>query len=93
MLGVSLLDAMSKCETLIKNHVRISRHWHQAALVLTPSEPFVRIEYSGTQGTGMGLLISRSTVESYGGRLWAADNPPRGASFYIALPTKVEEQA
>jgi C4-dicarboxylate-specific signal transduction histidine kinase len=41
-------------------------------------------------GTGMGLRISRSIVESHGGRLWAADNTPRGASFYFGLPTKVE---
>jgi signal transduction histidine kinase len=41
-------------------------------------------------GTGMGLRISRSIIESYGGRLWAADNSPRGASFYLTLPAKVE---
>jgi len=41
-------------------------------------------------GTGMGLRISRSIVEAHGGRLWAADNPPRGASFHFALPTKIE---
>jgi C4-dicarboxylate-specific signal transduction histidine kinase len=41
-------------------------------------------------GTGMGLRISRSIIESHGGRLWAADNSPRGASFYFTLPTKAE---
>jgi len=41
-------------------------------------------------GTGMGLRISRSIVASHGGRLWAADNSPRGASFCFTLPANAE---
>ena len=43
-------------------------------------------------GTGMGLRISRSIIESHGGSLWAANNSPRGASFCFTLPTKAEAE-
>jgi len=37
-------------------------------------------------GTGMGLRISRSLIESHGGHLWAAGAPGQGAEFKFNLP-------
>jgi signal transduction histidine kinase len=45
------------------------------------------------QGTGMGLAISRSIIESHGGRLWAEANNGRGAIFRFTLPQQTPERA
>ncbi len=42
------------------------------------------------QGSGMGLAISRSIVESDGGWLWASANQGPGATFHFTLPLGVE---
>jgi signal transduction histidine kinase len=49
---------------------------------------FSKFATSSTQGTGLGLYISKSIVEAHGGSMWAENKRDRrgGATFYFSLP-------
>src|SRR5262249_29395291 len=49
-------------------------------------EPFVTTK---AEGLGLGLSISRAIVAAHGGRLWAENNPDRGATLHCLLPSTV----
>ena len=58
--------------------------------LVVPAGVPVHFSLTSASVMNMGLPISRTIVESHNGRLWAADNSPRGASFHLVLPIKGE---
>jgi two-component system sensor kinase FixL len=53
-------------------------------------EPFVTTK---SEGMGLGLLVTRSIVESHGGRIWATPNPDCGSKFTFTLPVAERKRA
>jgi len=50
------------------------------------SKLFTKFASKSDMGTGLGLFISKGIVEAHGGKIWAENNPNRGATFSFTLP-------
>ncbi|HJV84167.1 MAG TPA: ATP-binding protein [Noviherbaspirillum sp.] len=83
--------------------VRAGQHGPDAIVVsVSDAGPGLDPQYQGTifdafyttkpTGMGMGLTISRSIIESHGGRLWVTPNEGPGATFRFTLPVIKREQ-
>jgi PAS domain S-box-containing protein len=103
-LTVNGIDAMKDVDGTRELAIRSQRAENEQVLVsvsdtgvgLPPQQAeqiFNAFFTTKAHGTGMGLRISRSIIESHGGRLWAADNSPRGATFQFTLPATVAAHA
>jgi signal transduction histidine kinase len=47
---------------------------------------FTKFASKSDMGTGLGLFISKGIVEAHGGKIWAENNPDKGATFSFSLP-------
>jgi len=73
------------------NRVRIAvRDWGPGLKPESVDRLFDAFYTTKPGGMGMGLSICRSIIEAHGGRVWAATNLPRGASFQFTLPQRGE---
>jgi two-component system, OmpR family, sensor histidine kinase VicK len=54
------------------------------------SRLFTKFATKSYSGTGLGLFISKIIVETHGGRMWAENNPGKGASFSFTLPIEAK---
>ncbi|MGD0893906.1 MAG: ATP-binding protein [Terracidiphilus sp.] len=99
-LIVNSIEAMKDVDGIREMVIRSQRTENEQILVSVrdtgPGFPPDRAEQifdpfftTKPHGTGMGLRISRSIVESHGGRLWAEGAPGRGATFHLNLPAAI----
>jgi PAS domain S-box-containing protein len=74
------------------SHIQISIHDTGPGLPLGKADQiFDAFFTTKPQGSGMGLAISKSIVESHGGRIWANGDGGRGATFHFTLPAALAE--
>jgi len=80
---VSVTVATRRCGKMAQVSVQDSGPGVDAQQLERIFEPFFSTK---ERGLGMGLAVSRTIVESHGGRLWVESTPGCGAEFHFTLP-------
>ena len=102
-LIVNSIDAMKDVDGIQEMLIRSQRAENEQILVsVSDSGPGFPPQFAEQifdpffttkpHGTGMGLRISRSIIESHGGRLWAVDSHEPGATFQFLLPAMTADR-
>jgi two-component system sensor kinase FixL len=79
-----VVNAVEETAGWVRVSVRDSGHGIDPLVQERLFEPFVTTK---PNGMGLGLLVTRSIVESHGGRIFAKSNADVGATFTFTLPT------
>ncbi|MFC1859070.1 ATP-binding protein [Thermodesulfobacteriota bacterium] len=75
-----------------KNMVKVGIHDNGTGIDLDNMDHIIEPFYTTKpKGMGMGLSINRTIINAHLGRMWAVNNPDRGATFYFTLPIHDEE--
>ena len=86
-IGEDLRELVITSSTAGSGHVLVTVQDSGPGFGSTDLEQVFEAFYSTKPGgLGIGLSICRSIIEAHGGRLWASENVPRGASFHFTLP-------
>ena len=98
-LVINSIEAMSKVDGARELLIKSQRYESDSVLVAVQDngvgfdeqisdQLFEAFYTTKSNGLGMGLSISRTTIEAYGGRLWATTNNGDGVTFQFTLPAK-----
>ena len=86
IIEVEVRQVDVKHETMVQVSVR------DFGIGLPPDiDVFEAFQSTKQTGMGMGLSISRTIIESHGGKIWVEAAPSRGTIFYFTLPTTIQQ--